>query len=191
MPDFPNPEYPSPFPTRSGYGFSFPSSDMFNSLLSRYGQAMDYQLQDMSKMPGRNEVAFNEWLKKREFEKQQAEHAQQMADTEATNRREAELRGMTQGDQAAALARTEEHNRALASVARAHAQWASVPNSAVPFSPEGAVADYYEYGAGSPQGRGGGGSTQREISPTDPCWANPRGPGCPEDPLRQGGPGVY
>ncbi len=163
----------------SSYNFDFSGiSPLLNALMGRWGQAMDYQLQDLSQQPGRNEVAFREWLQKRKTE-------QDARDLELSQMRKAAGRQTWSARPAAPVA--DEGRTALnASVGRARAQQ-SQHGAPVGFNPSGAVADFYEYGAGNPQGRGGGGSVASgRVSDTAPsddlavknCLQNQLGPGC-------------
>ncbi len=159
-------------------------SPLFNALLARYGQAMDYQIQDLANMPSRNAQAFEQWKTGKEFGRE----AQAFSLNEAAQRQKFDEQAMLRAEQIAEDQRMraldEERKALLASVARAQEQQ-STTMSPWGFTPEGAVADYYQYGGGRVGGPGGGAAAPREKNYADPCTANPYGPGCPEDPLRK------
>ena len=169
---------------RWGGGVSFDLSGLnpfLEALGNRWGQMMDIGLERAQQMPARDQVAFESWLQKRRDEAA-ARHLQL---DEARRAAGAQLWSAPPmgGEDPAQLARRTALN---ASVGRARSQQSQY-GGATPFNPSGAVADFYEYGAGHPQGRGGGGDVGggrvSETELTDPCKKDPRSPGCPEDPL--------
>lgn len=80
---------PSPLPgggRPEGGGFSFNFSGInpyLQSLLGRWGEVMDIQTERLRAQPQRDEVAFQEWLRKRAFERDQMEREQGRADDAA------------------------------------------------------------------------------------------------------------
>lgn len=96
MSQFPLPS-PLPSPTgpattgSGGGGFAFNFSNLnpyLDSLLGRWGQVMDIQTERLRAQPQRDEIAFNEWLKKREFDRDlaQSQNDQDLArDRETAN----------------------------------------------------------------------------------------------------------
>lgn len=85
-------------------------------------------------------------------------YAEQQAQAARSRAAEERMRMERAQRQAATAAQMQQRTGLLSSVARAQEQHNSIMNQAHPFNPTGAVADYYDYGAGNPQGRGGGGS---------------------------------
>ena len=135
----------------ASWSFSAPGLDMsslspmFNALMTRYGQAMDYQLEDMASMPGRNETAFLDWTHKRAQENKERELA--MTNEQEDRRRATLAQDMAARAAAEAQMKAEADKRAalLATVAQAREQH-SVMGGAQPFDPSSAIADYYAYG---------------------------------------------
>lgn len=177
--------------TGSSWGWNMQGlNPLINALAGRWNEAMGYQLQDLSRMPGRNEIAFNEWLKKREFEREAQEYQMGLqGESLAMTRQEQARRAKMEED---ALEKAEIQRRvALQSGVDRSRALQSQYGGPTPFNPAGSVADYYEYGqgaAGAGQSRGGG-STERvsdtQFQGSGPsgwaiqgCLGNPDGPGC-------------
>ncbi len=119
-------------------------SPMFNALLGRYGQAMDYQLQDMARMPGRNELAFRDWLTKRQFEREAtAFGANEQAQAQQFGEQQA-LRAEKVAQEARMRQQDEERKRLLAAVG-GNQQMHQTYGPPVGFNPNQTLNDFYSY----------------------------------------------
>ncbi len=164
-------------------------SPLFNALLGRYGQAMDYQLQDLSKMPGRNELAFNDWLKKRAFERESQAFGLNEAAEQQRFSQQQMLRAERLAEEERVRQEMEKRAALMAGIDRARALNTQY-GGATPFTPAGALADYYEYGGQKAGGNAPGGAVNSSAFEDDRCRRYPTASGCPQDPLRPGGQGT-
>jgi hypothetical protein len=185
---------PRPRPPR-GRGPDFSSVNPYlASLMSRWNEVMDIQTKRLEGQAGRDETAFQEWRQGKDIAQREAELGTDIAYNQERDREEALLRAREQEAEDELAARERERSRVLASVDRARTMQTTY-GGPTGFTPAGTLGDYYEYGAGNPAGRGGGGSVGGgHVSDTrggigSPEWAamdlrncmnNPSGPGCPE-----------
>lgn len=170
----------------SGVRFDLSALNPFlEALTSRWGEVMDIQTERLADQPARDRLAFESWLAKRRDEAKMRDLALDEARSERFFRPQKEARARHDASMAGYTADQAERTRLQASVDRARAQHATQGN-AWGFDPRGAVADYYEYGAGNPAGRGGGGNAPGgAVSDTvdadlalENCLSNQLGPGC-------------
>jgi hypothetical protein len=160
------------------------------SLMDRWNKVMDIQTERLSRAPTRDEIAFREWREGKDIKQEGDRLAIDTAYQQAVEQQRELERGRKAESDAARIADDQRRMALQASVNRVHTLNATY-GGATPFNPSGALADYYEYGAGNPQGRGGGGDAagRAPVSDTPPdtgpstwavqnCVSNPLGPGC-------------
>lgn len=164
---------------------------LVQSLQNRYGQAMDIQTQRMSDAGSNDRIAFRDQRERKKLDLAERKQDMELRRKAYSSAEASKALALREKKASEAYARNDERSRLNASINRTRAQVGSVP-SATGFDPSGTIADYYEYGAGNPQGRGGGGSAGggavTDAPPAsaggfDPvqirnCYQNPAGPGC-------------
>jgi len=166
MSQFPMPQPGVPPGGGGGFGFNWSGGmgDMFNALLNNYNKAASYQVEDLSYMPSRNRIAFQEHQRRNELRDLQADQDRTIqADSYATAKSSNEKALLlAEREKLAAKAIEDNKRRAgLNAIMGRYSGYSAVPGST---GNTGALADYYEYGAGNPQGRGGGGNaTQQKV----------------------------
>lgn len=130
--------------------FSFQGAQiqpMLDALMSRYGKAMDISLAEMERMPARNEQAFAQWLAGKRQQQDVVDYGME-SDIDRREQEQIDRMAAARAErERAAWAREEERKRVLATVGR-NTALQSRYGGAYGFTPEGSVAEYYEYGGG-------------------------------------------
>jgi len=131
-----------------------------SSLMNRWNDVMAIQTQRLQAAPARDEIAFRHYDRGKRIEEGQAEESSAMRRQAVSDSRRSAAAAEKQRLTDARAAETERRVALQAGVDRARELHSRYNSAAVPFTPSGAIADYYEYGAGNPQGRGGGGDAR-------------------------------
>jgi len=169
--------YPEP-PIQPSQTLAQPGMGSLNpylaSLMSRWNDVMDIQTKRLEAQPARDDIAFRRWNEGKIIEQQQAEEASAARKTEAYySKRRIDAEERRRIDEAR-IAEDRRRYAVQAEVAR-NVGRSSTYNGAAPFTPEATIADYYTYGAGNPQGRGGGADSRGQGAADDShAWENQR-----------------
>jgi hypothetical protein len=158
-----------------------------SSLMNRWNDVMAIQTQRLQAAPARDEIAFRHYDRGKRIEEGQAEESSAMRRQAVSDSRRSAAAAEKQRLTDARAAETERRVALQAGVSRNKALH-SAYGSPTPFYADSSIADFYEYGAGNPQGRGGGGDARLPSEPGDSdsadwalrnCLQDPAGPGCP------------
>jgi hypothetical protein len=167
--------YPEP-PIQPSQTLAQPGMGSLNpflaSLMSRWNDVMDIQTKRLEAQPARDDIAFRRWNEGKIIEQQQAEEASAARKTEAYySKRRIDAEERRRIDEAR-IAEQQRRAGLQASVAR-NALKTGYGMSAIPYTPDADIADYYTYGAGNPQGRGGGADSRGQGAADDShAWEN-------------------